>query len=225
MPIHRLATRPAHPALVLAAAAVTAIFVAASPAAASFGLYFDTAIGDVMPEAPYAGGVKYKTTRLSAGITTDSAVAKDKLFNYRMNLGYENVRERLDGFGTFGIYHGASFENIFGFGVYRSKLMRVWLGPSLRIASGVLDKGSVLGAALPAGRAIRFTGAGGLATGVNFHTGNLGSAALTIGYQFGYNGTFLTGGGAAVPSALNGTEHRINFGFAYYFRGEGDRFE
>jgi len=216
--------RPGRSSL-FAVLAVVAMLIAPLPAAASFGLYFDTAVGGVMPEAPYAGGLDYDTTRLSVGISTDSAVAKDKLFNYRMNLGYENVRERIDPVGVFGIYHGASFENIFGFAVYRSKLMRVWLGPSLRIASGVLDHDSLLGAGLVAGRAIRITGAGGLTSGVNVHTGNFGSASLTIGYQFGYNGTILTGGGVIEPRALNGTEHRINFGFSYYLRGKGDRFE
>lgn len=221
MSIHRFTIRPA----LFLAAILAATFVAASPAAASFGLYFDTAFGDVVPDTEYLGGLRYETTRLSAGISTDSAVAKDKLFNYRMNLGYENVRERFDGFGTFAIYNGGSFESIFGFGVYRTKLMRVWLGPSLRVASGVLDRDSLLGSTLVSGRAIRLTAGGGLAMGINIHTGDLGSAALTIGYQFAYNGTYLTGGGAAVPSVLNGRENRVNFGFAYYFRGKGDRFE
>ena len=79
----------------------------------------------------------------------DSAVAKDKLFNYRMNLGYEHVpRGSTD--STFAMFNGGSFENIFGFGVYRSKLMRVWLGPSLRIAAGVLDESHSSPARCPA---------------------------------------------------------------------------
>ena len=190
--------------------------------ATGYGLYFDYAFGDVNPET-YALGQRFDTSRLSAGFTMDSAVAKDKLYNYRLNLGYEQVRERVGDF-VFAKYNGASIENVFGFGVYRSPLMRVWLGPTLRLAGGVLDESSTVVGPIP-GSVIKFTGGGGLAFGVNVHTGDVGSAAFTLGYQLGYNGTFFTGGGVGVPSASNGIENRVNFNFAYYFRGKGDRFE
>ena len=138
--------------LTFALATIVAIAATSPAAAASFGLYFDVATGDVMPDDAFLGGLTYGTMRYSAGISTDTAVAKDKLFNYRMNLGYENVQESIASFGNFSSYHGASFENIFGFGVYRSRLMRVWLGPSLRIAGGAIDKSTLLGSQIPSGR-------------------------------------------------------------------------
>jgi hypothetical protein len=190
--------------------------------ATGYGVYFDYAFGPIDPDIDWVLPTQYDTGRISAGFTLDTAVARNKLFNYRMNLGYEHVNEKYQDV-TFSRFNGGSFENIFGFGVYRSKLMRVWLGPSLRISAGVLDERSV-GGSVP-GSIVNLTAGGGLAVGVNLHTGNVGSASLTIGYQYAYQGRFASGGGVVIPSYLQGRDQRVNFNFAYFFRGKGDRFE
>ncbi len=213
---HRIRT------LALVATTVLVLFTASTASASSVGIYLDYALGPVENDLgvlPIPGSFdSYETGRISAGLAVDTAVAKDKLFNYRMNLGYEHVREKIGG-STFASYNGGSFENIFGFGVYRSKLMRVWLGPSVRLGVGVLDDQGLFGVPVP-GTLINLTAGGGLAAGINVHTGNFGSAAFTIGYQYAYQGKFST----IVPSVLSGRDQRVNFNFAYFFRGKGDRF-
>ena len=218
-PIHRLTRLTTSALAALAACAVLAPAALASP-----GLYFDYAIGPVDPDADaLLTTARYETRRIGVGLALDTAVAKDKLFNYRMNLGYENTRERYQDV-EFARFHQGSFENIFGFGVYRSKLMRVWLGPALRIAAGTADGDTGLGALVP-GKVVNLTAGGGLAAGVNVHTGNFGSAAFTLGYQYSYQGRFITDAGVGIPSYLQGRDQRVNFNFSYFFRGKGDRFE
>ncbi len=223
----RLAHRTAHIVVILAATLVATVAVSTLTAsraeAASLGLYFDYAVGPTDPDAILLFGQQYDTKRIGAGLAVDTAVAKDKLFNYRMNLGYENLREEFNGF-EFARFNQGSFENIFGFGFYRSKLMRVWIGPSLRVAAGVMTQDSALGGGL-VGRIANFTAGGGLSAGINVHTGNIGSAAFTIGYQAAYQGRGFTGDAVGVPSYLSGFDQRINFNFAYFFRGKGDRYE
>lgn len=193
------------------------------PAAATgYGVYLDYALGPVKPDTDWILPQSYETGRISAGFTVDTAVARDKLFNYRMNLGYEHINEKFNDV-TFARFNGGSFENIFGFGVYRTNLMRVWLGPSLRIAAGVLDESDFPGG-LP-GSIVNLTAGGGIAAGVNLHTGHIGSAAFTIGYQYAYQGRFASGGGVVIPDYLQGRDQRVNFNFAYFFRGKGERFE
>ncbi len=72
------------------------------------------------------GGVDYI---LGAGLVLDTAVAKNKHFNYRLYLGYDTVMDsggRL--FDKFNM-HRAVFTNTFGFAVHASKYIRLWLGP------------------------------------------------------------------------------------------------
>jgi hypothetical protein len=223
-PSIRLPKKSVLVATMLLGVLASSTLLASSARASSLGLYFDYAFGPVDPDAAVLFGTRYDTRRISAGLGVDTAVAKDKLFNYRMNLGYENVRERFQDV-EFARFHQGSFENVFGFGVYRSKRMRVWLGPTLRIAAGTLDEDSVPGGGPIGGTVVNLTAGGGLAAGVNVHTGDVGSAAFTIGYQYAYQGRFVTGDSIALPSYLQGRDQRVNFNFAYFFRGKGDRFE
>jgi len=203
-------------------APLASALVARPAAATGYGLYLDYALGPVDPDFDWILPVSYETGRISTGLVVDTAVARNALFNYRMNLGYEHINEKFND-TTFARFNGGSFENIFGFGVYRSKLMRVWLGPSLRLASGVLDESDFPGG-IP-GSIVNLTAGGGIAAGVNVHTGDIGSVSFTIGYQYAYQGRFASGGGVAIPSYLQGRDQRVNFNFAYLFRGKGDRFE
>ena len=210
-------------ATTFAVAILSPVFGATPAQATGYGLYFDYALGPVDPDPNWVP-VSYDTGRIGVGLAIDTAVAQDKLYNYRMNLGYEQVRDKFNG-TTFSKFNGGSFENIFGFGVYRSKLMRIWLGPALRLGVGVLDKNSIPGAGSVQGDMINLTAGGGISAGINLHTGDIGSAAFTIGYQYAYQGRFITGGGVGIPTYLKGRDQRVNFNFAYFFRGKGERFE
>lgn len=76
------------------------------------------------------GGVDYI---LGAGALLDTAVARNKFFNYRLYLGYDTVMNsggRL--FDAFNM-HRVVLSNTFGFAVFANKFIRVWLGPALSL--------------------------------------------------------------------------------------------
>jgi len=180
----------------------------ASPALAiGFGPYFEYGRG-ISNDG--FGSFDFDDNRYSVGFALDTRVASDGLFNYRLNLGYQRTKRD---FGVFGDadYNGVTLNQMFGFGVYRSSLMRVWLGPSIRIGADIFDSNNV-----------DVTAGGGLALGVNLHTGDVGSAALTFGYQYMYVGAVNS---SAFGSSINSAaEHLISLNLTYFFRSSGDRY-
>ncbi len=85
------------------------------------------------------------------GFILDTAVAKDRLFNYRLAFQFEKNQAKDRGLDMKGI----ATTHDFGFGVLRNKAVRMWIGPQLRVAyyrdlspngpSGVEYDGSALG--------------------------------------------------------------------------------
>ena len=75
------------------------------------------------------------TERFGIGFTLDTAVARNKLFNYRLNIGPERFDIDFDNSGgaTAELY-GLAADNTFGFGVMRTEKVRLWAGPRVRIA-------------------------------------------------------------------------------------------
>lgn len=67
------------------------------------------------------------------GLVVDTNLAKDDLFNYRLNLGYDYIRFNFNNSSgvTDAKFHRINIFNNFGFGVVRNKLLRFWLGPQL----------------------------------------------------------------------------------------------
>lgn len=70
------------------------------------------------------------------GFVLDTAVARNELFNYRFQIGLESSSVELDtddGDATAKLA-GIAMTHDFGVGVYRTKDVRVWIGPELRMA-------------------------------------------------------------------------------------------
>ena len=70
------------------------------------------------------------------GITFDSNIGKDKLYNYRLGLEYRKADlDTINGHSYTGTYTKTMFNivNTFGFGVYRNETVRLWIGPRLNI--------------------------------------------------------------------------------------------
>src|SRR4030042_7001947 len=64
-----------------------------------------------------------------AGFLLDTAVASNDHFNYRLNVGYENtIKSGTPFFGGWSM-HRISISNTFGYAFFRSKYLRVWMGP------------------------------------------------------------------------------------------------
>jgi hypothetical protein len=69
--------------------------------------------------------------KFGIGFVLDTCLAKDNLFNYRLNAGFakmniSNEKNMPDMTGN--EYH---LYNTFGFGVFRSEIVRFWLGPQI----------------------------------------------------------------------------------------------
>lgn len=112
-----------------------------------------------------------------AGLVLDTTVAKDRLFNYRLNLGYQklgfekgNSKLEMEGF---------VMRHVFGFGVLRNKDVRLWLGPQLSFSwsSGGYEGVSNFD--------VNLFGVGiAPVIGVNFNLGPVVTLALDGGYWF-----------------------------------------
>lgn len=87
------------------------------------------------------------------GIMLDTAVARDKLYNYRLQIAFSDVS--YDGAD----YDGISLMNTFGFGIVRTQSMRLWIGPQIGF-KGLDAKNQP--------RSISGTEFG-MATGLNYH--------------------------------------------------------
>ena len=79
-------------------------------------------------------------SRVGFGFIFDTTVAKDRLFNYRLNIGPEAVDYDVDGGGTFET-RGWFMAHDFGFGIVRKENLRLWVGPEVRLSysEGELD--------------------------------------------------------------------------------------
>lgn len=83
----------------------------------------------------------------SFGFVFDTNLARNELFNYRFELGLENSDVDLDiEFGDIDTEGTAELSGLvmthdFGFGVFRTKDVRIWIGPEVKLSflSGEID--------------------------------------------------------------------------------------
>ncbi len=197
---------------------VIALFSATTAQGVGYGAYFEYARGigqiDFFP-VPVA--VDRDSNVYGGGFALDTNVAGDKLFNYRLNIGYEYTSSEIFG-GDFNTSNGLNLNNMFGFGVYRGQRARVWLGPSLRLSADFWSD------TFPGIDFVDVGVGGGLALGVNLHTGDVGSAALTFGYQYQYVATLVTQD-LLLDHTHDGGRHLVSFNLTYFFRSGGDRYK
>lgn len=180
------------------------------------GLGFYAEYGNVFDgklENTVLGDVDYDEDHFGGGFSVDTNVAADRLFNYRLDVGYQHVE------GDYGLYgktdgDGIVLDNAFGFGVLRNERVRVWLGPAVRFSFDFFDDVPVFDNVFKFGVGL------GPEIGVNLHTGDLVSIGLTTGYQFRYV--------LAVPdgsfSNQDGYEHMGFIKMHVLFRLGGDDF-
>ena len=99
------------------------------------------------------------------GLSWDTAVAADRLFNYRMNLGYEWLDFEEDHGDSSN--SGVTLDNTFGFRFLGNEVMRLWAGPQITVGAYDGDVGYGVGASL----------------GGNFHVSEAMSLGLTAGVR------------------------------------------
>jgi hypothetical protein len=166
--------------------------------------------------------LNFSSNDLGVGLTLDTAVARDRLFNYRLNINYQHAwfdpsSPDLPTINEFE-YDGFEIDNVFGFGVMRRKGLRWWLGPGIRLAAGralLRAGGGASVQSLP-----QFDVGAGIVTGVNLHWGKHFSLGATLGYYINYSGLLIRTQQTEIQ--YFGATHRISVGLTVLYRFNRD---
>jgi hypothetical protein len=188
--------------------------------AAGYGLYVGTAPEVGRFDIPADPGTEWN---FSGGLLIDSNVARNRLFNYRLALGYQYTTFDLDRpFSDFvdDEGHGFSINQSFGLGLVRSRRFRIWAGPAYPLSGGGVNRVS-----LPAYGTIQV--GIGPELGINLHTGKVGSITLSGGYQVTYDLRIWTTGRTTRDGGVSTSSSGAHIVFAnlgFLFRTPGDVF-
>jgi hypothetical protein len=193
-------------------------FGVSSASAAGFGLYGSYGSGSATGQIDYliSPTVDFDadTKHQGGGFVLDTAVAKDSLFNYQLNLGYDEFESKVANATEKLKLSGVKVANDFGFAMVRSRQVRLWMGPEIMLA---WPNGSINGV-----RYDLFGYGVGPVLGMNFNIPGTTTFTVKVGYQFmTYNGT------VKLPSEVADiTMHEkmlyVNIGIL--FRSSGDFF-
>ena len=143
-------------------------------------------------------GADFRLDHLTFGVLYDSAPSRDKLFSYRMTLGFDIASTQLEGirfnnalipglgstlstlFGDVDADgYGFSTTHTFAFGLLRTDLLRWWIGPGIGLHFNYYDLGGLLDL-----KSANLSVGGGGETGVNVHLGDAMSIALSGGVHW-----------------------------------------
>ena len=129
-----------------------------------------------------------------AGIVIDTAVAADRLFNYRCNLTYHNSFTRDVSIFSSQSYHRLLWINSFGFGFYRTDSVRIWAGPQVGLSYDFAYNARGAGSGVDDPFMMGYLG---VVLGFNFHAGDRFTFSLDLGARGGYGG-LLDGSGVRI---------------------------
>jgi hypothetical protein len=174
----------------ICAALLTVLLFANNSFAAGYGFYVDYGSGSGEAEFDVSGADDFDIDTDFYGIgfqLETSPLTNNKVFSYRLQVGYESREIEDDYDGKFEL-DGLVINNTFAFGKNTSERIRIWGGPQVLIGfyEGETDEDLL-------GDEISFSGAGfglGAAGGINFGLGS-GKTILTttIGVRvFGFAG-------------------------------------
>ncbi len=126
--------------------------------------------------------------QMGYGFVLDTAVAKNEVYNYRLNFGIEKVDSDYKPESTSMVYPW-EFERYvltqdFGFAFFKREIVRLWVGPELRLSYETGEE-----AADPSVEAWLLGVGVGPVLGANFNFGPVFTLGLKGGYLFeGYAG-------------------------------------
>ncbi|MBN2403699.1 MAG: hypothetical protein JXN64_15080 [Spirochaetes bacterium] len=163
------------------------------------------------------------TSRLGLGFTLDTALAIDRLFNYRLHVGYSRINiEMEDDFDVEGLeFH---LYNSFGFGLFRSEVVRIWLGP--QIGFGIINAEFDYADDYDINEFVTFYFAYGIIGGINFNIGNAVTIAVDGGYRFNSHAGYYNVGQSSASESngdITGSGKEAFIDVAFMFR-IGDTF-
>lgn len=117
-------------------------------------------------------------SRLGVGVTYDTNVSQQQLFNYRLGISYQRMKANTTADNV--DLHGVSCENDFGFRLFSDNDLRLWAGPEVKVEY-------LEGKSVSAGYRSHTSGlAVGVApvVGMNLHLNSDLSLSLKGGYMF-----------------------------------------
>lgn len=210
---------------------VACLSLTSSALAAGLGFYGSVGGGsaDWSTDSSYFNTFDFDkdTSHIGFGLALDTAPARDKLFNYQLNIGYDRFSNAGgSAWGNAG-FDDFVISNNFGFGGMISRTTRVWFGPELRVTwgDGHPDKYSDY--------KIRLFGLGiGPVIGMNLNYDDLHTLVLKMGFQYiNYvgegNGRFshTTNSDTTYSNSYDyeATEKMLYVTIEYLFRTSGDR--
>ncbi len=142
-----------------------------------------TDVGMPSPQLAYTSMFNRLVDRMKGFIILDTALADDRIFNYRVSFECSNIMTQKD-FGYSNLSYNINcltMANTFGFGFFRTSSVRLWAGPQFALAyeyknrnNTVFDPviyskiGSVVGLNLHAGKDMTFIFEMGFRTGFGF---------------------------------------------------------
>jgi len=165
--------------------------------AGGIGLYVPVSLGDTMDVTvtPDFGSKKdydqtYNfDTSTGFGLTYDSNLGKDKLFNYRLGVewmdrtisSYSGNNGSSDCTGDCDMYR-FQIVQAFGFGVLRTEMVRLWIGPRINVGYNYADQ-SDHGYET---KEVNFEIGIAPVVGVNLNFGRWFAVAADLDYRFAY---------------------------------------
>lgn len=189
------------------------LLFAASAEAAGYGVYFD--YGRANGEIEH---FNYDTDKFGIGFVADTNVAKDRVFNYRFNLGYQHSEREFNS-GEEGDFNGLTMNHAFGFGIYRGPALRLWAGPAIRVSADVLHEH------LDAFDLVNLSAGGGVQLGLNLHASDRLSLAVSFAYQYLYVGEVVIWDDYDDTDWSDGRDHLFTVNVSFLFRSRGDRYK
>lgn len=165
----------------------------------------------------------YESNKFGVGFALDTNLAQDKLFNYRLTIGYQHTERDFDHSWPLADdtikADGASINNVFGFGVWRTPSLRLWLGPSVRVGVDVFDPD------VDDVDVVDVYGGFGGALGLNYNIGEHLTLGLSAGYQYMFLGEIIhVDAFVNDDETYSGNEHLVGLNFTVFFRTASDHF-
>ena len=192
---------------------------------------FSRSEGNVEDEDDFFLDIGTRADHFEFGISFDTNLAKDRLFNYRINANIQIVDQRLNQGPTKVDIQGSGFalNQLFGFGLVRTRGMRLFVGPTLHLGYASFDDDDRVGPFRVDYEEDLFTIGIGPEIGINLHP----SRHLTISFTGFYRYGLQVAGFDSPFSFVNadgdnryfvGDEHRVGLTTAFYFRFAGDQY-
>ncbi len=131
---------------------------------------------------PQDGAPDLSVDHFVFGYLKDNSPKRDKLYGHISNFGFDLSKMSLDVPNSSSITgYGANIKNVFAFGVVRTSVVRVWLGPGINSSINYYTEDDGI---------LVFGVGAGPEVGVNIHLGDSISLGISGGYYYSYSGAY-----------------------------------